>query len=417
MTAAVDSAEHNIIIVQDRELFFFEDFTKKNQIAWSYEDKKNHLLPLSKSYVGYITTPERTIPILPKYHEIGFEHIIRMYLYVYGYRPTDSAAILDISSSEASIDIADMFIENLKRNMREGIIRTYKRRAVHTSSLRGRINYTKTYLNAQLLKRNYVFSKVSKLSMDNNFNNLILSALYKLQHTKKYTAIATELSLYFDGAIPNITNGSAVLSHISFNSNTARYRKTLTFAAMIVDQLSYSDTGSTVGSSSFLINFDKLFENFIIKVLKEVPFKKEFSTWACKRPFAEIFSISGKCEERYYQPDILYRFIDEDIHYDYTPSAYAVLDVKNKAYGQFKNADVYQILTYAKLLHSKKAILLYPSFQRKTAEHLKLDSTVFSPSTISACFINIAATTGDEFLASIHYFIDTVIKILMDIPL
>lgn len=52
--------------------------------------------------------------------------------------------------------------------------------------------------------------------------------------------------------------------------------------------------------------------------------------------------------------------------YDYSPSAYDVFDVKNKAYGQFKNADIYQILTYIRLLHSKKVVLLYPAFQQKT---------------------------------------------------
>lgn len=96
----MESAEQNIITVQPKETAFFEEFTKKYAISWTREEKLNNILPLSKSYVGYITTPTRVISLNPKYHEIGFEHIIRIYLYVYGYRPTDSAAILDVSESE-----------------------------------------------------------------------------------------------------------------------------------------------------------------------------------------------------------------------------------------------------------------------------------------------------------------------------
>lgn len=410
-------AEQNIISVQDEEFLFFEEFTRKNGIAWSLEEKNNKILPLSKSYVGYITTPIRVISLKPKYHEIGFEHIIRMYLYVYGYRPTDSDAILDVSAAETSADVADMFIKNLRKNIQEGIIRTYEHSRVHSRSLKGKVDYTKTYVAARVMKRKYVTSTVSALSVNNDYNSLIMTALKKLQHIRKYAAIASELSMYFQGAPDNVKNGSTVLERVVFNSNTARYRRTLTYAAMIIDQLSYSDRGSAVGTDSFLINFDRLFEDFVAKVLKDIPEKKEFSTWANKRKFAEVISSSGKYEEREYQPDIVYRFTVEDEKNDYMPSAYAVLDVKNKAYGQFKNADIYQILTYCRLLHSKKAVLLYPSFQRKLPEELSLEESIFSPSTISACFVNIADSTGTAFLESIHWFAEVVVKTILDIPL
>lgn len=416
MPVDYENVEQNIITVQDGEMAFFEDFTKKYGILWTYEEKKNAILPLSKSYVGYITTPKRTISLKPKYREIGFEHIIRLYLYVYGYRPTDSAAILDVSEAETSTDVADLFVKNLKRNVQEGIIRTYERVEVQSSSIRGRVNYLKAYRDALLQKRKPINTTVSTLSLNNDYNNLILTALVKLRHVRKYTPVATELSMYFDGALQNVTNGSLILERINFNSNTARYRRTLTYAAMIIDQLSYSDKGSTVGTDSFLINFDRLFEDFVIKVLKDIPEKKEFTTWIGKKKFADVVRESGIHEDREYQPDIIYRFQQEDEKRDYLPSAYAVLDVKNKAYGQFKNADIYQILTYARLLGSKKAMLLYPSFFRKKPERLLLNQNIFDPSVISACYVNIADDSGEEFLKSINYFADIVVKVLQDIP-
>ena len=415
MPVDYENAEQNIITIQDGEMAFFENFTKKYGISWTYEEKKNAILPLSKSYVGYITTPKRTISLKPKYREIGFEHIIRLYLYVYGYRPTDSAAILDISEAETSTDVTDIFVKNLKRNIQEGIIRTYERVEIQTSNIRGRVNYLKAYRDALLQKRKPITTTVSALSLNNDYNNLILTALVKLRHIRKYTPVATELSMYFEGASQDVLNGSMILERINFNSNTARYRRTLTYAAMIIDQLSYSDTGSSVGTDSFLINFDRLFEDFVIKVLKNIPEKKEFTSWIGKKKFADVIRESGIREEREYQPDIIYKFQQEDEKRDYLPSAYAVLDVKNKAYGQFKNADIYQILTYARLLGSKKAMLLYPSFYRKKPEKLLLNQSIFDPSTISACYVNIADESGEDFLKSINQFADTVVNVLHDI--
>lgn len=414
--AITDLVEQNIIAVQDGEEAFFDEFTKHHNINWSFDERKNGILPLSKSYIGYITTPNRIITLKSKYNEIGFEHIVRLYLYVYGYRPTDSAAILDVTYADTSADVGDMFIRNLRRNIQGGVIRLYDREDVRTTALKGRVNYTKTYLSAMMRKRKFVDARVSTLSLKNDYNNLILTALRKLQHISKFSSEATELSMYFYGADSNVSNGSRVLERINFNSNTARYRRTLTYAAMIIDQLSYSDRGSCVGTDSFLINFDRLFENFVAKVLKEIPEKKEFSTWINKKKFADVIGINGKYEEREYQPDIVYRFIAEDENYDYKPSAYAVLDVKNKAYGQFKNADIYQMLTYVHLLHGKKAVLLYPSFYQKLPEVLSLDGDIFDPSTITACFVNIADETGTEFLKSIKWFAGAVVNTIWDIP-
>lgn len=112
------------------------------------------------------------------------------------------------------------------------------------------------------------------LSLNSQINNLILSALNVVMHIDKFKSTANELSMYFEGAVANITNGKQTLKKIVFNSNTSRYRKTLTYAAMIIDHMYYSDVGKAIGNNSFKINFDRLSEELVIKILKEVPVKK-----------------------------------------------------------------------------------------------------------------------------------------------
>ncbi len=410
-----DGSDQNIINIQEGEQEYFRNFVQKNGIKWYTEDRKNNILPLSKSYVGYIVTPVRKIDLLPKYSEIGFEHIFRIYLFVYGYKSSESPSVLDVSETQNDIDVAKLFFDSLTKNIKMGILQTYQKKEIRTKTIRGQVNLVSTYKNHLLVKRKPVDTQVSMLSLNNSYNQLITTALKKLNHVSMYSAQSSQYLLYFKEVNGNVKNGSKMLDEINFNSNTSRYRKTLQYAAMIIDQLDYDDVGNSVGTESFIINFDRLFEDFIAKVLKEIPKKREFITWESSRKFADIISGGLGQESREYLPDILFRYTDEDEEHDYSPSSYAVLDVKNKAYGLFKNADIYQILTYAKLLHSKKAILLYPSFTRKRADSLLLNPELFNPSVITGCFINIADSSGEEFLKSINFFVDNVQRVLLDL--
>lgn len=412
-----EAAGQTIINVLEEELSYFEQFVHKNNIRWAREEKNNSILTISQSYVGYLVTPVRKINLEPKYNEIGFEHIFRMYLYVYGYKTSDSSSVLDISDAQNEADVAELFLDNLQKNIQLGIIQSYQISSEKLKFIKGNVHYPTTYKNYLLNKKKYVKTKVSSLSLDNDINKLIATALFKLKNVKKYTSTAAKFLMYFENVPPNVKNGSELLKKINFNSNTSRYRNTLIYASMIIDQLDYEDVGNTIGTESFIINFDRLFEDFVVKILKETPVKREFSTWDTPKKYADIIKSDNLYESREYQPDIVYRYLVEDENYDYLPSAYGVLDVKNKAYSIFNNNDIYQIVTYASLLHSKKVVLLYPSFLNKRPETLILNSDIFNPYVITACFINIADKSGKDFLKSIKLFVDTVEKVLLDIKI
>ncbi|HFI0401681.1 TPA: hypothetical protein ACGOYC_001856 [Streptococcus suis] len=415
MNDFLDISDQNIITVSDEEIQFFENFAKKNALVWRTEDKINSVFPISKSYTGYIITPKRKINLLPKYREISFEHIFRMYLYVYGYRSSDTPNVLDVSSSANEIDISKLFFNSLQKNIQGGIIQHYSKVSNQYRNIKGTVNFSTSYINYLKGKRKPIQTRVSKLTLNSLINQLIVTALKKLQHIKNYTTQATSLLMYFEGIDSNIKCGSETLKSIVFNSNTSRYRQTLIYAAMIIDDLDYDDVGNSVGTESFIINFDRLFEDFVVKILKSVPLEREFITWRDSKRYAEIFTNDIAVGSRDYLPDILYKFILEDESYDYSPSAFAVLDVKNKAYGTFKNADIYQILMYAQLLHSEKAVLIYPSFSRRASDKLRLTNGLLEPSEISACFVNIADESGKHFLDSINIFVTTVENTILDL--
>src|SRR5699024_9033498 len=124
------------------------------------------------------------------------------------------------------------------------------------------------------------------------------------------------------------------------------------------------------GVESFLLNFDDLFEKFVIKVLFDIESNNLFSTWETKQLLSSKHNLNNRL---FYQPDILFDYNQSNPNKQFKSTAYSVIDVKNKAYGIFKSADIYQVLTYAKALSSEKAILVYPSFYERPNETVTFD--------------------------------------------
>ena len=395
-----------IIAIQDNEKDFFDEFTKIRHIKWPKEQRDNNLLILSASMVGYIVTPFRTIKLPIKYPELTFSHVLRMYMYTHTFRKTDSARELDITEKEEDLDIINSFLKSLKMELMNGIIRSYKLYPKMDSKVKGKVNWNKSLIRILKKDINPVVTEQFKLSTDNGINRLIVGALRKISVDFRYKAkVLSLLDIFKDVKKPVERNGASELRKIVFNSNTNRYRKVLNYASLIIDSSDYSDLGNQIGLQSFILNFDALYEEFVIKVLEQESNVEGFTTWGLMHDF----SISDQINTVTYKPDILFRYKKEDPNNE---SAYGILDCKNKAYSIFKNADVYQVLAYARKLCSKKIVLLYPSFNIRKYERLNLDYEIFDPSTIYAIFINIASENGTTFLENLRAFAKEVVDIL-----
>lgn len=411
MATVQEVSDLRIVYVTPDEIDYFDKMSKSFGIKWKSEDRNNGVFPISKSYVGYLVTPFRRIDLQPKYIEITMEHVFRIYLYVYGYKPNDSGKVLDVAAYSGNVDVADLFLRNLEQNIKMGILRSYKKERIYSRRVAGKIYPSSSYARYLQNKKKYVVASKSVLTLENSINNLIVSALDKLMHLKRYASSANSYRSYFN--IPGtVTNGAETFKKINFNNLNERYRTTVLFASMIIDQLDYDDVGDEMGTESFVMNFDRLFEEFVAKVLLEVPEKKKFLTWDSAAKFADVIRNGEAMEAREYLPDIVYDYKDEDENHNFLPSAKGVLDVKNKAYTQFKNSDVYQLLTYREILNCKKMILIYPSFGYKNYEMLQLPQDVFTVSEIYACFVNIVQDKGEDFLESIKSFVLQVEKVL-----
>lgn len=401
-----------LISVLPGEQDFFERFLQKKNIRWDKEQKDINVIALNRGLTGYIKTPIRTVHIQPKFKEITLEHVLRLYNYLYVYDGAQDDALLDISASEQSDNIVASFITNLKHQMALGILQEYHKGETNTQFLKGTVNYSKTYKNMLLQKKYPVQTEVFQLSTNTPVNQLIVGALMSIVKSGSFQHEAHELVSYF-GEIPYVKeNATAVLNTIDFNSKNVRYKRVASDAAMIIDSLYYDSLHGTAGGESFLVNFDALFEQFVQKILIEETAEHDFVLWPSAKKFAAEYDQTILLGERAYKPDLLYKYKVEDANYEYQSSAYAVLDVKNKAYSTFKNADVYQILLYTQLLYSKKGLLIYPSFFQKTPHVLVLENLKLESAEVSAVFLNISAKDALDFKESIRIFIKQVNDVL-----
>lgn len=399
-----------IINIKPQEMDFFRSFTRKHRIKWDLEQQENNILVLSASLVGFINTPYRQITLSPKYSELTFQHVLRLYLYVYSYNQNSSSQLLDVSNANASFELAQQFMNYLEDNINRGINRNYKMNNTSDKVLVGKLNLGKTFLNLRQHRKFPVATKRFVLSTDTPINRILVGALKKLAKVDDYRQRALSLLDYFKDVTNSVEkNGDIAFKSIIFNSNNEYYRRTLSLAAMIIDNYEYEDFGYDKGTDSFLLNFDALYEDFVIKVLTESSANTGFSTWNKMQIFATVRRTN---QTIVYQPDILFKYKKEDPENNFKPSAFAILDCKNKAHHIFKNADVYQVISYSRKLNAKKTLLLYPSFIPRHSEQLLLDSELFNPSEIYAAFINIGDVDQNSFLHSIELFRDEVSKII-----
>ncbi|PEK76004.1 5-methylcytosine restriction system specificity protein McrC [Bacillus toyonensis] len=412
MEEIINTDGQNLINVFPDEIEFFTKFLEKKGITWRQEQKAASVIALSKSLTGYIKTPRRIINIEPKYKEINIVHILRLYNYIYSYRDVQDDELLDINKSNQSQNIVNSFLKKLQENISIGILQDYFPSEQKTKYLKGKVDYVSTYKNIMKLRRYPVKTEVYTLSPNVDINRLIVGALQMISQSKQNSSEAIELLGYFNNVVPITENASEFLQNIHFNSKNIRYKKVTSDAAMIIDSLYYDGVRGNVGGESFLINFDILFEKFVRKILLEETNERNFSIWKEPKLLGKEYFNGLVLSSRFYQPDILYKFNPEDEERDYKPTAEAVVDVKNKANGVFKNADIYQVMLYNQLLYAKKSILIYPSFYYKPSTILMIENDSLPVPEIHSVFIDIASPDAETFKEAISNLIENVYEIL-----
>ncbi|MCC3865930.1 McrC family protein [Terrisporobacter petrolearius] len=382
---------HSIYIYEE-EIEFILKVLESKGIGIECLDISQNILNLNKSYVGYIKTNKRIIELTPKHESITLNHIIRMYYFVYGNFKNFEDPIFDLNSSDNYINIVDMFINELKIIKRKGLSTEYISKKEYSNYIRGSVDYVNSYKNIIALKNNPFENYIDELTVDNILNRTLKKAFEKVCNIKFDFEDLRSIKSMFN----NVNNLESKNKDVHFSSKNY-YCKNAYFLANLILEESYFDSSGDIGGESFLINYDLLFEKFIKEILFKVSKDTRFIEWNAKQVYGQWDK-----NDKLYIPDILFNY--SSISNECT----GIIDVKNKLDGNFKNADIFQMLFYSGMLNCKKAILCYPSNRDEKNKVLEMYSDSFITNKIYSVYIDISVESKDDFKKEIFTLIDKI---------
>lgn len=384
----------SLLKLKQDELDSIKAILSKKGMSWDCLDAQQLILKFPQQYVGYIGLPDRKIIIKPKHNGVTISHILRVYYFLYSAEYTDlDTPMYDIETGN-DVNLIAMYIKELLSIVHRGLPVEYREVNDDLNFIRGKLNIIPTVLNVKIHKREAFNCSFDDLTRDIGINRLLLAAAKKIE---SYTN-SSDLS-YIIRQFGNV-DYSKVPENISFTKNTAYCKKAVSLAYMILNDLTLSTEGDTSGGESLLINFDKVYEDFIKKVLMEYSSVGKFTFWTEEKVYA-FCSDTDMYFERAYMPDLLYDFSERNGK----PTARAVLDMKNKTSLPFHNPDIYQMAFYGQMLNCKKIILCYPSSQNRKSIALRFTDEKFFLQKVYAAFMNLAGNTSSEFKNNIMSFV------------
>lgn len=383
-----------LLSLYPHEIPLIQGILTKRGMSWDCLDTKQGIVKFPQQYVGYIALPDRKIIIKPKHPGVTISHILRVYFFLNSAQYSDlDTPMYDVETGN-DVNLIAMFIMEMMMVAHKGLPVEYREKEEDLSFIKGNLQVTPTSLNIMERKREPFRCVYDDLTRDVSINRLLLAATKKIEKHIQNSDIA-----YIVRQFGNI-DSTDIPQDVNFNRNTAYCKKAVSLAYMILNELTLSTDGGYLSGESLLINFDRIFEDFIKKVLMEYSVLGQFSYWASQKSFA--FCRHGEeYFERSYLPDLLYDYRDEDGR----ETARAILDMKNKTSLPFHNDDIYQMAFYGQMLSCRKIILCYPANENKSNTVLRFNDERFFLSKIYAAYMNIAGNSAREFKDNISSFI------------
>lgn len=366
----------------------------KKGMSWDCLDSQQLILKFPQQYIGYIGLPGRKIIIKPKHNGITISHILRVYYFLYSAEYTDlDTPMYDVEAGN-DVNLVAMYIQELLAVVHRGLPVEYREKTDDLGFVRGNLNVVPTSLNIRCRKRESFNCTFDDLTRDIKLNRLLLAAAKKIESYTNSSDLAYIVRQFGE------VDYSKVPETVSFTKNTAYCKKAASLAYMILNDLTLSTDGETSSGESLLINFDKVYEDFIKKILMEYSGVGKFSYWTEEKVYAFCSDSEGYFE-RSYIPDLLYDY--NETHGK--PSARAILDMKNKTALPFHNPDVYQMAFYGQMLNCKKIILCYPSNKNARSTALRFNDEKFFLQKVYAAYMNLAGNSAREFKENILSFV------------
>lgn len=219
-------------------------------------------------YVGYIVLPDNVIVIKPKIPGIAFLNMLRYALDL----PDLGMEHPELTKGDNYYDILVRFlISEVERTLQRGLYTGYKNFDDNRTLLRGKILF-KEHLIANYNRNDKIFCSFSEISSDIIENRIIKYTLFYLLHCNFVDkTIDAQLMRYYQrlDEVDLITITTEHFKSIEYSPLNLHYRPILTLCELLLRDSALDEEIGEKNSISFLLNMNKLFEEFVGNLLKK----------------------------------------------------------------------------------------------------------------------------------------------------
>ena len=304
------------------------------------------------SYVGAVNVGDLSVIVRPK---IPVDRVMFLMTYAMDPRHWRDESI-DLAPDDDVLEaVALAFVHRTQRAVRRGLLRGYRRQEDALNTVRGQIRF------ADQIGRRYglplpVEVAYDEYTEDIEQNRLLKTAVHRLSHTRMRSAAVRRevrrLRPVFDMVqLGSYAPGAAL--EIRYTRLDEHYRPAVELARLIIENSSLELFGGNVNGASFLIDMNRVFEQFLYVALGEALGVGD-DQW--KRGKSLELDEGGRIDV---EPDLSW----------WAPSSAAggaalprfVGDAKYKKLDApgFRHSDIYQMLAYCIAADLPSGLLVY----------------------------------------------------------
>lgn len=325
----------------------------------------------TKSWVGVIKYKNLHLEILPKLisadanndgkiSEVERSIILKNLIYMLSYtknldiKTNDNAKLATEKNPFIEILIRE-FATSLFEALKRLTPKRYVREEENLNYLKGKIKFSEN-IRYNCTNQAKFYCEYDEFSENNLLNQLFLfvsTCLYNISNNS-YNKKTLKFIINYYSDIYFVRFDKFKVRKIKLTRNQELFKKSFNLAKMFVEQTSVDLSKNKFENITLVWDMNKLFEEFIFELIK--------------RKIPECKAIAQKPKRLLKRENVTRRDTRIDI---LIQNPQVIIDTKYKKFTNFddiSSADIYQVTTYCLLHNYKRALLLYPQYDKKAPD-------------------------------------------------
>lgn len=296
-------------------------------------------------FVGILTLPTgQTIRCSPKVPVQSLFYMLAVVLDYAGFRPETAK----IDRLEHLLEfVAEHFAGLIEGRISRGLYRAYVTREENLAFIRGRIDFTNDIRQNYILRQR-TYCRFEELTWDVPENQVLRQVIHLLSGWDFTRALRNRLA-QLDATLHEVSPSfmaAADVSRFTYHRLNEDYRPLHQLCQLFLQGASLSEVFGEFNYRTFLLDMNVLFETFVSRVLEQrVP---------------ALLTLQAQYDT--YLDDARNVGIVPDLVVQERGVSVLVADCKYKkvAEGEYKNHDLYQVISYCLALGTSNGLLIYP---------------------------------------------------------